>query len=185
MARASVVNDLRRIADRIARLPGQIEQASRRALSTAARQGRTRIARAIRAEAALPARYVSGKLFTKPDGDGYMIGAPRQYGVPVVVYPHRLIPGGPRGKGYRVQFTPRESEDFPWAFAVAKKPTQYGPLLFERTGLKRLPVRVVKDLSVSDWFEAVADDEIPAIEAIARAEMERQAALLRDKLVST
>lgn len=174
--------DLLRIAQRIDELPGQIVKASARAVSAAARQGRTLIARKIRAEAAFPARYVSGKLFRRPAGEGaWEIGTPRQDGVPVVVYPHRAIPGGPRGKGWRVQLTPGAWLDLPAAFAVIKPRTltRYGSLLFERQGRTRLPIEPVSDQSVSDVFESVKDEAASEIRDILATELARQLELLK------
>lgn len=186
MRSASGASDLLRIAVRIERLPAKLQQAAARALATAARDGRSLVSKRIRAIVALPRTYVAKKLYTKrlPGGD-WEIGAPRQDGVPLVVYPHQAIGAGRSGRGIRVQESPGDWTAHAHAFRIAQRGggyqrmTRYGPMLFERApGAGRYPIVPLRGLSVSDVFEDVRDDVAPEIQAIAARELERQVKLL-------
>jgi hypothetical protein len=177
MVKGSASADLRRVAKRIEQQPARIQQAADLAVASAARHGRALFGRSIRELAPLPARYVGGKLYRRPvDAGAWEIGAPRQVGVPGVVYPHRRIPGGRRGKGWRVQAHPGAWTDYPTAFAMTKPRTmtKYGPLIFRRVGSQRLPISVLTELSVSDLFAEVQDAVGAQIEIYLGAELARQ-----------
>lgn len=140
------------VAGQIDGLPAKIRQAQVRALSSTARKGRALMIAALREESALPARYVAGKVIGRRVGNVAEVAAPRQGRIPAVAYPHRAVPGKPRGKGYKVRFAPGDWQQFPKAFAVQKIKTKFGPLVFQRTGADRFPIEPLMGPSVGDLF---------------------------------
>lgn len=172
--------DLIKAADRVAAVPAKIKQAEQRALATTARQARSEMVKAVREDSGLPARYVGGKVFGRRVGEAAEVGAPKQGAIPLVAYPHKPVPVPPgrRGKGYQVRLSPTAWTHYPHVFPVLRRNTKFGPLLFEREGSERYPIRVVTAAPVSDYFLAQAPAIAEAGGQFYSIELARQIKLL-------
>lgn len=177
---SKTVNAILAAANRIDGVPRKIVEAQQRALSTTARRARSDMVKAIRAEAPLPARYVSGKVFGRRVGEAAEVGAPKQDRIPIVAYPHAKVPhpSGSRGRGYRVRLTPGAWTSYPSVFTIPNRRTKFGPLLFQRVGKARFPIEAVMGPPVSEYFLAQAPAIAEAGAQFFSLELQRQIKLL-------